>query len=325
MKGTLHEGMARKEQIDELWNQLKFHSLSHYIPSIRKYSAADGIDTAQFEVGHKIFLKKYFGRTNKSKNFEEQIASHNTRVSKMSAFESMLLAHRTTTSVVNVENKAKVTTVSGVAMITDWIGWRSIPPKICKMLNLSIDQTTTAAKAQSGTGLCGFLAALGEIVKDCREMMMQERRKHRLHREHCDQNTMWIRNYPVQFFPSICCWKWTANTEELEPEFLRCVENWRGEGKRHDFCWIQEIPPGETSELWDGRCCGQIQAIVHVLDIGYAEEDLEDGFPSYYDVLIDVYPWVVKGNEKGKPHKMHGMVELHAPQVPTVTNPRSLK
>ncbi|KAI0996056.1 hypothetical protein K3495_g12125, partial [Podosphaera aphanis] len=138
MKGSLHEGMARKEQIDELWNQPKFHSLSHYIPSIWKYGAADGIDTAQFEVGHKLFLKKYFGRTNKSKNFEEQIASHNTRAGKMSAFESMLLAHRTTTSVVNIKNKAKVTTVSGVAMTTNLIGCRATPPKICKMLNLSI-------------------------------------------------------------------------------------------------------------------------------------------------------------------------------------------
>ena len=214
------------------------------------------------------------------------------------------------------------------ALLPSLKGCRENPTIIQESLNLlhlHASKTTTAVEAQFGTGLCGFMAALGEFVKHCREMKNQGRRIHYQAGEHCDPNTMWIKNYPVQFFPSIRCWKRSPTAEGLESEILRCVEDWRGTRKKHDFCWVQEYPPKESSEPWNGMCCGQIQAIVHVLDIGYEGEDIEDGFPSYYGVLVDVYPWATKGSEKGQPHKVHGMVELHAPQVPTVANPRSLK
>ncbi len=73
-----HRSLNKKTN-EKHFNFFKFHIMIHYAKFIRKFQVANEYDTSHDETKHKYIIKKYYFRTNKQNNFQEQLIHHNNR------------------------------------------------------------------------------------------------------------------------------------------------------------------------------------------------------------------------------------------------------
>ncbi len=73
-----HRSLNKKTN-EEHFNFLKFHIMIHYAKFIRKFEITNEYDISHDEVKHKYMIKKYYFRTNKQNDFQEQLIHHNNR------------------------------------------------------------------------------------------------------------------------------------------------------------------------------------------------------------------------------------------------------
>jgi hypothetical protein len=327
------------------FNTPKRHSLTHYADFIKQFGALNGWDSEHMEAAHKYLLKVFYDLTNKNVGYLKQVASHNTRTTYMQAMANMLLHHFTTKSKLVDNITAEVTTMSATTIPLSKFNCPPIPANIWRQyvsegLSLTYKTTTTARQAEIALGLNGFVPALTEFLQYIRQPRKAgTQRKPRS--ENVPTNIPSPADYPVQFFPSIRCWRRSGkdetNSEARETELLRCVPDWRGRGARQDHCWVQEYPHEDDSRPHNGKQVGQLRALIKVFDVGAPASELvwpralgkntEDGsrkttfVPEHCIALVDVYQY--KGD--AEPHPVHGMIEVFGPSVPTAAAPRSLK
>jgi hypothetical protein len=335
---TNHEGKAH-------WNYPKFHALGHYIDFIKRYGAPNGYDTEHMEANHRHRLKNFWDRTNKNSGYLAQIAAWNSRDTNRMAMEECLLHHLGTASLEGSEIEAHVTSMSNNPLEVGAFGCQSLPRNTqvkFRSLRLNLKHTTTVHEASRATKLKGFVAAMAVLIRACRAEPGGEPVQVDPNNS-CEVDPSWVLDYPMQFYPSIKCWRRTGkdekDSEAEEPEILRSNPTWRGDGPRHDFCWVQEHPPnsqidraaleqstGSRTQLLqvhplNGQLVGQIRALVKVIDIYNQVDTPRQLLPSYCAALVDVYPL----KNKGVPHPVHGMIEVHSAPIPTIERPRVLK
>ena len=74
---------VNKKTGEQTFNFPKFHSISHYINIIRYYGPPDRYSTQASERAYPTLLKNYYNRTNKYKDYQEQLIEHNERHIKL--------------------------------------------------------------------------------------------------------------------------------------------------------------------------------------------------------------------------------------------------
>ncbi|KAK2629474.1 hypothetical protein QTJ16_000294 [Diplocarpon rosae] len=334
---------------DANWNTPKFHMLSHYADFIRQFGAPNGFDTEHLEAPHKFLLKEFYERTNKNDTYLDQIASHNTRANNLKAMAHRILDYSTTRSALNVEVTVRVTRATATPLLHNY--YSSFGPTAAQSLQYQTlhhpeftkRYTTSAGEAARGINLPGFLEALALFV-------YQERRRYQGYSipfdyaQLCLKDSAWVADYPIVFLGAVKCWKRSGkdetDSEAMVEEILRCSQNWRGNGVRKDFCWLQAFPRStlsgtsrqETINPWNGTRVAQLQVVLKILDLEVELKDAAGRPPTYYGALADVFPFrgEVENPKKwhaslGQPDKLHGMIEVTRAQVPTALRPTKLQ
>jgi hypothetical protein len=333
-------------------NYPKFHALSHYVTQTRKWGAPNGYDTEHFEAPHKFLLKFFYNRTNKNDDYLSQIASHNTRDTFLKAMEHQLFHFLGTTSQAGIPIPAQVTgfikTAVPITEIHPASRLSNNNRLLLRHLDLKSKTTTTAGYIADTIKLPGFIEALATFVRLERQRKLGQPRV--IDPQHlCEKDSLWVRDYPIQLFSSVRCWRRTGkdetDSEAQEPELLRCSSQWRGKGPRKDFCWVQAFPPTPVGKLTDrckntiaynplnGQRVGQLQVLISVVDIDYpTSKNTTSTHLTYHGALVDIFPlkgesidpkhW---GQTLGNPHPIHGMIEVTRPLVPTTMQPQMLK
>jgi len=141
------------------------------------------------------------------------------------------------------------------------------------------------------------------------------------------KDTCWVEVLPVSLHPSIVCWKQdgrdSQNIEKLVSELVRCKPKWQNEQGiwRRDHVWVREHADAIEEEAGQPRrnnLVGRLLAIVTVHD---PERRDEDGEPQRYSgAFVDI----LRHRNKGRPHDVHGLVEVEPIPPSGAENPWKL-
>jgi hypothetical protein len=297
------------------FNFPKFHAMTHYTSFIREYGAADNFDTEHSEAAHKYHVKAFYGRTNKRRDYENQICLHNTRRINMLAMANILFhkkSRHTTQSGNSIE--AQVSVPTRMQNLTQ-LGWEisHTNRNNAHLHGLDTDFWRTAGELAIQLGIEGFIDALAVFVRESRKRLdkVPTMNTSTLRRE---SDPSWVEGLPVALHPSIRCWRRKGNDskdlELLTKEYVRCKQSWQsGKDWRRDYVWVQDTEMGNGSPL-DGRKVGQVQAIITIID--NLQHDSKDAPVQYTGVLVEL----LRFRDNGRVHDVHGMVEVEDwPQV----------
>jgi hypothetical protein len=216
------------------WNYPKFHVLSHYPSFIEIWGAPDGYDSSMMEAAHKYMLKIFYGRTNKGKDYLDQIAEHNTRAINIQAMDAMLKHHLAVTYLTQLPVPSYTTSITRDPINIREKGFVSSPTDYhwIKSIGFNPDITTTAIAIERSLGLLCFTDILAVFVQYNR-LLLQQGRVVDLDLDKQLEDSTWVYTYPIQLHTSLQCWRRTGknhkDTELLEPERLWCQIQWGGD------------------------------------------------------------------------------------------------
>lgn len=303
------------------FNYPKWHSAAHFVPSIRSYGPAGGLDTEHSEALHKDCVKRFFPRTNKWPNFLTQLALHNDRRDRLQAMAMILSPVRDEQD--GVEGKrAKIEAIQPTRdvlplyRIDATLGDRQGPRR----------GWCAAEELQHRLQLDGLLECLASFIRTQSARFANEPNHYiGLRVESPDT----CAQFWTAIHPSILCWKKTgkkaSDPDERFEERAYCSPNWNGSGRwRRDCVMVNPIKdPRFTSRragVWSplaGRQPGKIRAIVSVnvpsLNVG-------PGYIRYTGVVVDLY----KVLNNGVPMAHHDLFEFEQLSLDIADGARSL-
>jgi hypothetical protein len=322
---------AWPKEIRRDWNYPKWHVLSHYTESIRRWGAPNGSDTAHLDAPHHYLLKVFWERTNKGPSAPWQITALNTREVKLQAMQCRLALAQGYFLIQPLDEGMHQTTLAhSPCLATEWGYPKQVPPHqllLCRSLGLNPKLTTSVSVLEASLGLIGFARAMKDFIRTNRQVLL----KQDSHTETTPEaEVLGVEDFPVEIYNSLRCWKYSGRDERstlaVVEETVRCAPNWRNNRSRKDHCWVQE-DPADTGEIdgkpehLQGKRVGQLQCLFRIFDTGIIEPSTI-GLPlSYTGACVDLYGLI----DHGRCHRVHGMVELSKPQVPQSTNFRILK
>jgi hypothetical protein len=297
------------------FNFPKFHIISHYPEFIRRFGAACGVDTQHSEAGHRYHLKDFYTRTNKHKDYMNQIFKHNIRAHHMRAMGAMILAAKATrTSNGSGGIDTQVTSLSQQIELRKLGNNKPAQSKTCRQEchenGKNPKHWTTVAGLASLIEIPDLVDALAVFVResrrpaDQRDIVMADTR---------DKDPSWVNGWFVSIHPSLRCWKANGKDpkepEKLTTELVRCGPWHSKAGKwRQDHVWVQEFSTDGINNYGDlprkGQMVGQLQIILSIEDPERVDERGKRVI--YTGALVHL----LKAKSKGHPHEIHGMVEV---------------
>ena len=314
-----------KYRPDAQFNFPKFHVVTHYMDYIRRFGTLDGVDTAHGESAHPIIVKEPYKRTNKRKDFEDQIIRHDARRLAMSSIENTYLVQNTSGQhALEADERlcAKVTTPSRALDLVQ-LGWKeedSIPK-------------TKATVSQ----ISPFLHALREDFRRALVMFIRQERQRRDQQTLCDpaqlRDYSWVDGFKLQVHGSITTWKpdgkQPRDPDHLVSELMRCSPCWQGKQRdwRRDFVWCEDskqVYRRTGQSALGARSVCQLLLIFTVEDpmVQRAMEPIEgrEQGPTasfrpfeYCGAFVEV----LQPRRNGQPHPYHGMLEMEVQSTPS--------
>jgi hypothetical protein len=299
---------------DGHFNFPKFHAMSHYVEYIRRFGSADGTDTSHSEAGHKYHLKAFYSRTNKGEEYMNQIFAHTIRRQNELSMSNMIFSkHTASTSQGNDRIETYGTKASQVIDLSKY-GCQSSSDGYILAASQGVNPRywRTVQDLSTWAEVEGFTEALAVFVRQTRNRRFNVRITNDM-LDRREQDSSWVLPLLVALHPSLHCWrpdgKDSSNTEALTKEIIRCRPKWHhGTEWRRDWVWVQEhensnITNGSIHPL-GGRLIGQLQLIISVQDPDMLDDQ---GIPLKYTAAL---VRLVRFRNNGKPHKVHGMIEL---------------
>jgi hypothetical protein len=307
----------QEEQGKTAFNYPKFHVLTHWTDHIRKFGAADGLDTAHFEAAHIYLVKNPYKLTNKRLNFEQQILSLNIRRVKMLAMSELLQVRTIRPSESKKDVIGAMTTSAVRATELKRLGWDCSARESYQLdqIRLGSGIWRHASTMAKHLQIADFLDTLAVFIRE-------ERRRvdgiasDNFGMERLEQDSTWIGQYPVSIHSSIHCWKEapprSTDIDALIRETLRCSPAWQGHVGtwRRDCVWVQEFDPSQSASdvirapSLEGRLPGELQVVITVLDP--CRQDERGQSLRYVGALIDLFQL----RNQGRHHDVHGMIEV---------------
>jgi hypothetical protein len=323
-----------KDTTEAHFNYPKFHALTHFPEYIKSYGSIDAYSTSPFEHLHRVLVKTYYNRTNKRADFLKQICDHNIRRTALLAMESLLLQAQTRRQTnAEIRDTIHLTRPTRELHLVKDAQWSLSPADWAlsrfngrrQTLHLRKNYWCRASTMAFELGLDDFIPALAAFVQDRRNRVDQIFDEDQLDKRQKD--TSWVEVLPVSLHPSIVCWKRdgrdSQNTEKLVSELVRCKPKWQNEQGiwRRDHVWVCEHADAIEEEAGQPRrnnLVGRLLAIVTVHD---PERRDEDGEPQRYSgAFIDI----LRHRNKGRPHDVHGLIEVEPIPPSGAENPRKL-
>jgi hypothetical protein len=329
------------------YNYPKWHAMTHWTDSIRKFGSADGFDSAHFEAAHIYCYKVFYDLTNKRSDFEEQVLHHNTRRINMLAMDDLLI-HRKRALLRQAakdghnnpaDEKTNATSPARHMDLTP-LRWIVTPKEEQrrKAMGLSHKHWRFACTVAYHTGIDDFVGALAIFVREERRRiniansgqagLASASRNRTMERPEADPS--WVSNYFICVHASIRCWKaGMPESHEMEPEIseeVRCSPAWQkkvARGWRRDCVWVQEYDPSDPTrskkaESLKGRLPGELQIVITVIDEGNLDD--RGKASRYTGAFIELFGL----KDGGRHNNRHGMIEVQRAHSATKDNIRSL-
>jgi hypothetical protein len=166
----------------------------------------------------------------------------------------------------------------------------------------SYRQWRTAGDLSEFITVDGFLRALAVFVAENRAALSGVRLSNTSLDRRIDDCPS-ITDFPVCLHPSLHCWyrdgKDSQDLEKLVQSTVRCTPQWYGGQEwRRDHVWVQEYNSADNRP-WEGRLVGKLLTTITVIDYTGTGE-------RYTGALVEV----LRYRNQGKPHPVHGMVEV---------------
>lgn len=324
-KGVFRAYRTKQSDTNEgHFNYPKFHVMAHYSEFVREFGCADGYDTSHSEAAHKYLIKVFFDRTNKRGDmFQQQLISHNIRRLNALATEDLFTYLLTKATTAATQQMDVQTTTPCRELNLSMLGWPSTPHDRLKIrtLGLRVQRWRAASVIANCTEIPDFIDSLAVFVRE------QRNKRDGIHTssgllERRDRDPTWISEYYLAVHGALVCWKRAgADPDDMErrmKEYVRCSPNWQGNaGKwRRDHVWLQEYTDshGDIS----AKRVGQLQLIVTILDP--TRRDAKGKLATYTGALVKL----LRPVDGGRPHRVHGMVEVKQWPVGNARRPRDL-
>ena len=309
------------------FNIPKFHAMTHYHEFIQRYGVADNFNTEHTEAAHKHLVKDFFDRTNKRETWQAQLMHHNTRHVNLRAMEDVLLYHSTRKSALKQNEKLSVTTSASRAMRLTKLMARADVYERLKASRAGLDPKVwmSASKIAQFIDLPCFLDALAVFVRESRrEYDGTDQSDRRLYR--VEEDPSWVGSMHICLHESLQCWKreelTPSNPEGLVHERVRCSPSWQGKDGiwRRDHVLLQhrQVVPNSQAGALDGRLPGRLLVVLSVSDP--TRRDRKNKPTVYQGALVDI----LQARNGGRPHRIHGMIEVQTQSIGMSNRPYSL-
>jgi hypothetical protein len=242
-----HRSLNKKTN-EKHFNFFKFHIMTHYAKFIRKFEIVNEYDISHDEAKHKYMIKKYYFKTNKQNDFQEQLIHHNNRRLNVLIMKNIIRHEkkrhmRFENNVIAINTRSirdslnlKFFNESMITIIQRRQRWNSI-----------LNSRNWCLIHELATRINAFdlISILTAFVREKRratiEISSDVRKKFRR-----KKNVTWINDYYVNIHESLTCWIRSEhdylNIKKLNEKKVRCKSRWQNkiDNWKRDFVWIQE-------------------------------------------------------------------------------------
>ena len=315
------------------FNLPKLHGLTHWRHFIKTRGSPDGYDTGpNGEAPHNFLLKVMYKLTNK-RDFLLQLGRLNSRMVATLSLEAHMIAEGSsqTSEVTKQMDDVHATTVSGPVQLRS-IGWGLGWTFNIRTRRMNANPTLTGTwvpirEAARLSGISNLTQVLTTFVRDQADI-------HTLLNSTSTTNAelgCLMENAVVQVHPSMSCWqregKHPTNTEFATRQVIRCRPWGSSREWRRDFVIATNFGdrakptphPHDDCQRLHGKTVGRVELIFTVWP-GHLLDPLTLLPVTYTGVLLDRIPVM----NLGRPHPIHGMIELEYKDTTSFTDARRL-